>query len=319
MKSLAILVGAGLAFPGAMAQSGPGGSGAPTASGRLEPVAAVAYSPLQAGGGLRTAWQDSVVATPRDRQIFRQTMERARRERLDTLSIGEIIVRLGRSFVGAPYAAHTLEQPGPERVVVNLRAFDCVTFVENMLAMARVVRSGDTSFDAYVGELRRIRYRGGQIDGYASRLNYFSEWISDNAAKGVVRPMTKALGGVPDARPIDFMSAHADAYRQLAQPEVLAQIRAIEKRLSATPRDYIPQDRIADVADRIQDGDIIAMTSSLPGLDVAHTGIAIRVNGELHLLNAPLVGKAVQISALPLADRIRGIRTQTGIMVARPL
>ncbi|MEJ2185687.1 MAG: DUF1460 domain-containing protein [Gemmatimonadota bacterium] len=89
--------------------------------------------------------------------------------------------------------------------------------------------------------------------------------------------------------------------------------------MSGTPRYTIPQDRIAEVADRIQDGDIIAMTSGLPGLDVAHTGIAIHVDGALHLLNAPLVGKAVQISALPLADRVRGIRTQTGIMVARPL
>lgn len=265
------------------------------------------------------AFQDSVVVTPQDREIFRRTMARARQEQLDTLPIGEIVVRLGRGFVGAPYAAHTLQVPGPERLVVNLRGFDCVTFVENMLAMARVVRSGDTTFEAYVGELRRIRYRGGRIDGYPSRLNYFSEWISDNGAKGVVRPMTKSLGGVPDDRPIDFMSTHPDAYRQLAEPAVLAAIRATEKRLSATARYYIPQDRIADVADRIQDGDIIAMTSAVPGLDVAHTGIAIHVDGKLHLLNAPLEGKAVQISALPLADRVRGIRSQTGIMVARPL
>jgi hypothetical protein len=185
--------------------------------------------------------------------------------------------------------------------------------------MARVVRSGDTTFDTYTHELRRIRYRGGRIDGYPSRLNYFSEWISDNGAKRVVRPMTSVLGGVRDDRPIDFMSTHPDAYRQLAQPAVLDQIRATEKRLSATPRYYIPQNRIDDVADRIQDGDVIAITSGLPGLDIAHTGIAIHVDGKLHLLNAPLVGKAVQISALSLADRIRGIKTQTGIMVARPL
>lgn len=280
---------------------------------RSGPVRHVPAAALQAGSS------DSVVATPQDREIFGRTMARARRERLDTLPIGEIVVRLGRGFVGAPYAAHTLQVPGPERLVVNLRGFDCVTFVENMLAMARVVRSGDTTFDAYVGQLRRIRYRGGRIDGYPSRLNYFSEWISDNGAKGVVRPMTKVLGGVLDSRPIDFMSTHPDAYRQLAQPAVLAQIKATEKRLSGTPRYTIPQDRIAEVADRIQDGDIIAMTSGLPGLDVAHTGIAIHVDGALHLLNAPLVGKAVQISALPLADRVRGIRTQTGIMVARPL
>jgi hypothetical protein len=131
--------------------------------------------------------------------------------------------------------------------------------------------------------------------------------------------MTKALGGVPDDRPIDFMSTHADAYRQLADPQVLASIGATERRLSETPRYFIPQDSIREMADGIQDGDIIALTSAVPGLDVAHTGIAIRVNGSLHLLNAPLVGKAVQISALPLAERTLGIAKETGIMVARPL
>jgi hypothetical protein len=106
----------------------------------------------------------------------------------------------------------------------------------------------------------------------------------------------------------------------MADPGVPEAIRAMERRLNRGPaRWYIPKDRIAAVANRIQDGDIIAATSTLPGLDIAHTGIALWQHGELHLLHAPLVGKSVEISALPLADRIRGIPTQDGIMVARVL
>src|SRR5690606_39099998 len=41
--------------------------------------------------------------TERDRQIFAAVMREAREERLDTLSRGEIIVRVGRRFVGYPY------------------------------------------------------------------------------------------------------------------------------------------------------------------------------------------------------------------------
>jgi hypothetical protein len=43
------------------------------------------------------------------------------------------------------------------------------------------------------------------------------------------------------------------------------------------------------------------------------------VNGRVHLLHAPLVGEEVQLSGVPLADRIKGIPGQDGIMVARPL
>ncbi len=260
-----------------------------------------------------------VVDSEQDRLIFREKMEWARAERLDTLPIGEIVARLGRTFVGTTYTPGTLEIDGPERLVVNLRELDCVTFVESTLAMARLIRDGRfDDYDAYTRELARIRYRGGIIDGYPSRLHYFSEWIADGAAKGLVVDVTRELGGVLDDEPIDFMSTHPDAYRQLADPLVLAAIREVEAELGRRPRHYIPERAIASVADRIRNGDIIAATSSVEGLDVAHTGIAIWVDGRLHLLHAPLVGKTVEISELPLAERILGIRGQDGIMVARP-
>ncbi|MCH7857652.1 MAG: DUF1460 domain-containing protein, partial [Gemmatimonadetes bacterium] len=77
--------------------------------------------------------------------------------------------------------------------------------------------------------------------------------------------------------------------------------------------------RIALVEDRIQDGDIIAATSTVAGLDIAHTGIALWKDGRLHLLHAPLAGGVVQISEVPLAERIQRIAGQDGVMVARPL
>lgn len=260
-----------------------------------------------------------IAFTPEDRRVFDETMARARADRLDTLPLGQIVARLGRGFVGAPYTPGTLELPGPERLVVNLREFDCVTFVENMLAMARAIRAGTPDFGAYTAELRRIRYRDGVLNGYTSRLHYFSEWIDDAAAKGLAEPMSTRLGGVVDTAPVRFMSAHPGAYRQLSDPAILGAIRSLENRLSATPRIYIPEAALADAAPGIRSGDIIAATSTLEGLDVAHTGIALWVDGRLHLMHAPLVGRAVEISEHPLADRIRRIGTQDGVMVARPL
>jgi len=245
------------------------------------------------------------------------------------LSIGELIVRIGETFVGTPYAPYTLEVPGEERLVIELEELDCVTFVENVLALARfvqtvpdellVARTGDLQRPLFAWTLEDIRYRGGELRGYPSRLHYFSEWISDNDVMGLVRDVSQALGGVADAEPIDFMTTHADAYRQLGEdPDFIVELRAVEGRLSAGPRYYIPEDRIAGVESGIQDGDIIAATSTVPGLDIAHTGIALWRDGRLHLLHAPLAGGVVQISEVPLAERIQRIRGQDGVMVARP-
>jgi hypothetical protein len=264
--------------------------------------------------------REDVVYTPRDVEIFEAVMARAAAERMDTLPLGEIVVRVGRPFVGEPYTPHTLEVPGPERVVVNLREFDCVTYVESVLGLARLIRDGRNTFAEYTEELRRIRYRDGLLEGYPSRLHYFSEWIADNQRMGLVRDITRDLGGRPVDEPVDFMSRNASAYAKLQEePAFVTDIRRVEERLSDLRRYAIPEQEIAAVAEGIRNGDIIATTSTVRGLDIAHTGFAIWLDGRLHLMHAPLVGRNLEISERPLAERILRIDGQDGLMVARPL
>lgn len=263
--------------------------------------------------------QQPVQQEPEDSVIFTKTIARAQREHLDTLPIGDVVVRVGKWFVGTKYTPNTLEQPGPEHLVVNLRTFDCETYIENMLTFARVIKMKRSDFGTFKRELAKIRYRNSKLDGYPSRLHYFSEWIANNAAKGIVVDEAKRLG-VIDPEPIDFMSTHRSSYKQLANDDAfITQIVATEKRINQAPRYMIPEARIADVEKSIHDGDLIGATSNLKGLDVAHTGIALWMNGRLHFMHAPLVGDSVQISPNPLADRIATIKGQDGIMVARPL
>lgn len=299
---IAVVVAVGTTLPWVGCRLG--GSGADTGS------AAVSTTP----------WLDE------DWRIFRSKVEWAEGTGLDTVPLPAAIAAIGRTFVGTPYVPHTLEADGPEHLVIDFRGLDCVTFVENSFTLARFVQSGGATLldDRAAAEARydsllsEVRYRDGVLDGYPSRLHYFSDWIGDNARRGLVTDITRELGGVRDDEPIDFMTTHRNAYRQLADSANVTKVREAEQRLSSTGRWYVPQDRIADVSDRIHDGDIIAATSTVEGLDVAHTGIALRVDGALRLMHAPLVGDSVQISEIPLADRIRGISGQDGIMVARP-
>ena len=265
--------------------------------------------------------------TEQDWRLLRWTVAWAWENRVDTLPIGERVGRIGETFVGSVYIPATLEAPGPEHVVINLRALDCVTFIENALALAHFVRQAprdvlDRREDAmrtYQDLITRLRYRDARLDGYPSRLHYFSEWLADNERRGALDIVTQELGGVVDPEPISFMTGHRGAYRQLSDQAFYDEIGRIEERLNRSPRHYIPEQGVAAVADRIQTGDVIAATSTLAGLDVAHTGIALWKDGELHLMHAPLVGKSVEISELPLAERLLDIRAQDGIMVARPL
>jgi hypothetical protein len=258
--------------------------------------------------------------------VIRERLAWAEREGLRGMPLGEAVTRLGSTFLGTPYGANTLEVAGPEHLVVTLGSFDCVTFVETVLVLTRLARregggalGGPGILEAYAAELRRLRYRRGAIDGYPSRLHYFSDWIADNAEKGLVRDVTSDLGGVRVTKPVDYMSAHPSAYPALADPAVLEAIRQTETALTARPRFAVPLARVGAAVPRIQNGDVIAVTTSVPGLDVTHTGLATWTEGRLHLLHAPDVGKTVEVSPVPLAEWLPRYAGQDGIMVARPL
>lgn len=233
--------------------------------------------------------------------------------------IGAVMQEIGSSFEGTPYVANALEVPGEERLVINLRGLDCVSLVENTLTISRCVKLKETSFGEYRRQLQHIRYRGGIIDGYPSRLHYFTDWIYDNEQKKVVRNVSQELGGVRYEKKVNFMTSHPSSYRQLAEKDFLERLKATEKELNGRTMYFIPKEQVVSSGDRIAAGDILAITTNVDGLDISHTGIAVRLDGVLHLLHAPIVGSEVQTTRSPLAEYLLNNKKHTGIMVARPL
>lgn len=233
---------------------------------------------------------------------------------------GKTLVAIGKTFLGTPYVAKTLEVGETETLVVNLQGLDCTTYVENVLAFALMLRAGTSNFDAFTSNLEEIRYKDGQLDGYASRLHYFSEWIANNEKKGLLKDITNDIGGSEITKKIDFMSTHRDLYPFLKSDANYDKIKASENYLNDQPICILAQDEIAKSEHLIQTGDLIALTTSINGLDITHTGIATREkDGRIHLLHASTGSKKVEVSELPLVDYLKKIKKNTGIMVARPL
>jgi hypothetical protein len=251
--------------------------------------------------------------------IFKKKIELAASLKLREKPIGEVMTVMGKSFLGTDYTAHTIEAPGEEHLIVDLQKVDCVTFYENVLVLARCIKKEKTSFDDFKKELQFVRYRGGSIDGYPSRLHYTSDYFYDNERKGVLRDITHEIGGVPYRKTIDFMSTHADVYPKLNEfPEDVKKIRAVEDSINHRKLYHIPKANVKAIASKIHDGDILAITTTKDGLDCKHTGIAVWVNGTLRLMHAPLPGSQVQITGYPLWEYLSRIKDDAGIMVARP-
>jgi len=116
------------------------------------------------------------------------------------------------------------------------------------------------------------------------------------------------------------MTEHRDSYRALADEVVFREIAAMERGLDGRPRLVIPKARIAEVAGRIETGDVLAFATAIPGLDVTHSAFAYRDQaGVLRVLHAPLSGGVVEVTRATLPEYVGAIRRSTGILVARPL
>ena len=228
-----------------------------------------------------------------------------------------------RKFIHTPYVAHTLEVNDREQLVVNTRQLDCTTLVENVTALCLCMKQRQYDFAAFKKNLLTIRYRNGEIGDYPSRLHYFSEWISDNGQKGIVTVIDEPLEVFSSRQKLDvfFMSRNAHKYKALEKhPEYIAEIGRAEQAISGEEVRYLHKDSIEnDDACRsaIHDGDIIAITCNVKGLDIAHLGFAVWKKDGLHLLNASQKHKKVVLEPMPLKQYLEQHPSHTGIRVLR--
>ena len=106
-------------------------------------------------------------------------------------------------------------------------------------------------------------------------------------------------------------------YGNMADPTTYNKMVAVENDITNREKFYIPKDKVADIESNIKNGDIIAITNRLEGMDMAHVGIAIRQNGRIYMMHASSQFHQVVMTDVPLADYLARNKGQTGIMVGR--
>lgn len=232
----------------------------------------------------------------------------------------ERLLFFANSMKGIPYQGGTLDRSSDETLVVRTDSLDCTTFVENVLALYLASAKQNPEYRDYIESLTRIRYRDGKIHGYTSRLHYFSDWVEDNQNKGILKELTTHFEHETIACPLNYMTEHSHLYKQLKDNDsLLSVMRHIEQRWSEYEMPYVPKKLLDLPASeiKIKDGDILALTTSIDGLDVVHLGFAIWIDDSLHLLHASSLQKKVILDDVSLYDYLKGRSKHTGIRVIR--
>lgn len=236
-------------------------------------------------------------------------------------SANALVEFYARRLLGTPYVAHTLEGD-EEKLTINVHELDCTTFVETLFALARTTLEGRYSWRDYADNLENLRYRGGQMGDYSTRLHYISDWIVDNRMRGNMQEVTSDL---PHAdfliKNIDFMTNHTSSYRQLKDDSLMVEkIRGIEMGYRNHRIPYLKRSWLNDkgVKAALRTGDFVGLVTKIEGLDVSHMGIIIVDDkGDPYLLDASMSGGKVMLEDKPLFKYLEKSKTNIGVRVFR--
>ncbi|MDE7411555.1 MAG: DUF1460 domain-containing protein [Paramuribaculum sp.] len=233
----------------------------------------------------------------------------------DLNSNGETLVAIGKELLNTPYNGGTLE--GYEELVrISTDKLDCTTFVELVLSMGKTLAERRSSWRDVVYNMENIRYRGGKCDGYASRLHYISDWILDNSFRGNLEEVTTKVGKADYAvKTLDFMSTHRDKYPALKDSTNFAQLKEAEIGYRSHRFPYLKRENVKNA--KLQNGDVVAFTTNVKGLDVTHIGLIVMKDGVPYLMHASSKAGKVIIEDKPLTEYLRKNQSMTGIRVIR--
>lgn len=233
---------------------------------------------------------------------------------------GGDVLSVARTFLGVPYVAGTLEVEGEERLVINTDSMDCTTFVE--LSVARWLAGQDANL-AFDEQVKALRYRNGLVNGYLSRLHYFTDWVAENKQRGVWHEV-KLEGATDfwqcDTLTLSFMSTHPQSYPYLkANAWAVDSMRQIEARYADYPIYYIKKEYLNLPPEElpIRNGDILALVTTIEGLDVTHLGFAVWIDERLHLMHASMTHGKVVVDERTLYDYLQKRKSCPGVRVVR--
>lgn len=265
-----------------------------------------------------TANSKASTISSQDKKILESFWVYAQTHNLAQLPTEQRITRIGQFFLGYPYKSGTLNVTKEDLPVINLHEMDCVTLVDNVLALAFLSEYNNNAIGQYIGNITKLRYRNGEIVDYASRMHYSSDWLYEMQRQQLLTDVTSTCGGVKHPQYIDFMSRNYLKYPVLVNDrKLLPKIKAVETDMNKRTYYYIPKGKIAGSRQKIMDGDVVLITTNIKGLDTSHLGFAVKKNGKVYLLHASSVAKKVVLSEVPLQDYMAGINSQTGIMLGR--
>lgn len=216
---------------------------------------------------------------------------------------GERVWLVANQYLGAPYVNGPLGE-GPDGThdkdpLMDLEHVDCVTFVEQTLALA-ASKSHDETFDL----LQRIRYKDGHI-AFESRNHFMiADWVANNT---FCKDVSKDLG-VPTQSLTRTISRKDFFAKRVNAPELGQDIPDQPMTIA-----YVPVGQAAEATKKLPSPCLICFIGKIDWLFTLHCGLYIRDEKGAGAFYQASSGKGVmKVVKSDLAESIGGSERYLG-------
>lgn len=170
---------------------------------------------------------------------------------------------------GTPYSLFCLGE-GPTAKydrdpLVDFSRADCVTFVEQTLALAL-----SSNYEQMFANLLRLRYNNAEIN-FTTRNHYtHADWAPNNS--WLLADVTAEVGGSLCESMTKVIDRPA-FFRKLGVEE--SELKNVQAPQQMTIK-YVPTASLAQIKNKLQSGDLVSLVQKMPGIFSAHMGFIIR-------------------------------------------
>lgn len=204
---------------------------------------------------------------------------------------------ISAEFLGTPYQADTLKGSAqqPEVLVANFNGVDCFTLLDYVQAL-----SHSETLAGFTRQLAQVRYVDGNVS-FLSRKHFFTDWYAT---------LPRNADDVTRSISAQAVTVEKQLNRKADGGEFITGLGTLPRQITYIPAAAIDQ----QVLDTLRNGDYIGIYTPLAGLDVTHTGIVIKQDGQVWYRNASSLARNRKVVDSPLQAYMAN---KPGIVVLR--
>lgn len=225
------------------------------------------------------------------KSVFALEIKQILRPLASETNLAKRIESISAQFLDRPYLTNSLigSVDVPEQLTIRLDGFDCVTYMETVLAMAL-----SETTEQFIENLIRIRYQNGEVE-WRKRNHYMVDWWRNNERQGRLKNITRGEEAVAKCRELNVIK---DLPAQRANFRIF------------------PKKKMKAIKNRIKTGDFVCFATTKKNLDVFHTGILLCRDDKILLRHASRTAKKVVDQ--DLQEFIKNNR-MSGLVLLRPV